>query len=115
MAVAASILPKDARRTALLVMQPSGAPSLCPFFGKCDGVLFIDPDTGSRDFRANTQRTTEAVCDLILRSGVDRLVLGFIGGPAAQKLRAAGVDVRLGSCACAVEDLVARFHDLPAV
>lgn len=104
---------EQSRRTALLVMHASGEAALCPFFGKCDGLLVIDPDGGAREFHANTQRTAEAMCDLILDTGVHRLVLGFVTGPAAQKLRAAGVDVRLGSCARSVEDLAAGFGDLP--
>lgn len=87
---------------------------LCPFFGKCDGVLVIDPGSGLREFHARGERTAEAMCDLILKSGVHRLVLGFVGGPSAQKLHAAGIDIRLGSCARAVEDLAIGFDDLPA-
>ncbi|WP_447954054.1 NifB/NifX family molybdenum-iron cluster-binding protein [Sphingopyxis chilensis] len=101
-------------RTALLVMHSNEGTVLCPFFSKCDGLLIIDPESGSREFRAKEQDTAEAMCDLILKAGVHRLVLGFIGGPAARKLRAAGIDIRLGSGAVAVEDLVIGFNDLPA-
>jgi predicted Fe-Mo cluster-binding NifX family protein len=110
----ASDLRERSRQTALLVMHSDGEVALCPFFGKCDGLLVIDPDSGSREFHANSQRTVEAVCDLVLKTGAHRLVLGFIGGSAAQKLRAAGVDIRLGSCACPVETLATDFDDLPA-
>lgn len=102
------------RRTALVVMDSTEETTLCPFFGKCDGLLVIDPDAESHEFHANPQHTAEAMCDLILKTGVRRLVLGFIGGPGAQKLRAAGVDIRLGSCACTVEDLALCFDDLPS-
>jgi hypothetical protein len=88
---------------------------LCPFFGKCDGLLVIDPDTGTHEFHANVNRTAETMCDLILETGLRRLILGFIPGAAAQKLRGAGVEIRLGPCACPVEDLVGRFEDLPAL
>jgi len=95
-------------------MHSNGEAALCPFFCKCDGLLVIDPDSGSREFHANPPGTAEGMCDLILKTGAHRLVLGFIGGPAAQKLRAAGIDIRLGSCAGAVEELALGFDDLPA-
>lgn len=114
MALSVSALPEQSRRTALLVVHSHGEAVLCPFFAKCDGLLVIDPDSGSCEFHANTRRTTEAMCDLILETETHRLILGFIGGPAAQKLRAAGIDVRLGSCACAIEDLALGFDHLPA-
>jgi hypothetical protein len=110
---AAQPLPDQTRRVALLVMRAGADTALCPFFGKCDGLLIIDPGTGAREFQPNTERTAEAMCDLILMSGMKRLILGFIAGPAARKLHAAGVDIRLGSCACGVDDLAARFDDLP--
>ena len=105
----------QSRRTALLVMRSNGDTALCPFFGKCDGLLIVDPDSGLREFHANTEHSAETICDLILKAGVHRLVLGFIAGPAARKLRTAGVDMRLGSCACAVEDLALHFDVLPAL
>lgn len=113
MARPASTLPNQSRRTALLVMHANGEMALCPFFGKCDGLLIIDPDNQPDEFHPNERRTPEAMCKLILKTGVHRLVLGFVNGPAAQKLHAAGIDIRLGSCASAVKDLVANFDDLP--
>lgn len=94
-------------------MQSGGESVLCPFFGKCDGVLILDPDSGSREFHPNSDHSTETVCDVILKTGVRRVVLGFIAGPAARKLRAGGVDMRLGSCACNVEELAMCFDSLP--
>lgn len=102
-------------RTALLIMSVNGETLLCPFFGKCDGLMVIDPASGRREVHVNTGRTPEAMYDLILKVGVHRLVLGFIAGPAARKLQTAGVDIRLGSCMCAVEDLAVRFEDLPSL
>lgn len=107
-------LPRLSRATGLAVMLVDGEMVLCPFFAKCDGLLVIDPDNGRREFLAKTRRTAEAMCNLILKTGADRLILGFIPGPAAQKLRAAGIDIRLGSCTCAVEELAACFNQLPA-
>ncbi len=105
--------PEQSRRTALLVMRSKGATALSPFFGKCDGVLVIDAVRKSQEFHANQPRTADTVCALILKTGAARLVCGFIAGPEKQRLRAAGVDVRLGSSASAVEDLAAHFGDLP--
>jgi predicted Fe-Mo cluster-binding NifX family protein len=113
MAFPASTLPEESRRTALLVMHSDREMALCPFFGKCDGVLVIDPHEKSQEFHANEQHTAMAICDLILKTDAGRLVCGFVGEPEKQRLRAAGIDVRLGSCACAVEDLAAAFDDLP--
>ena len=113
MAFPASALPKESHRIALLVMRSDGALSLCPFFGKCDGVLVIDSRAKSRTFHANEHRAVSAICELILEAGVDRLICGFVSEPEQRKLRLAGIDVRLGSCAWAVEDLAAGFDDLP--
>jgi len=98
-------------KTAFLVMRSNGDSVLCPFFGKCDGVLVVDPDSGSREFHANTDHSAETMGNVILKTGVHRLVLGFIAGP--RKLQAGGVDMRLGSCACPVEELVKCFDALP--
>jgi hypothetical protein len=113
MTLAESSIPSQPRRTALIVMNADGETALCPFFGKCDGLLIIDADTGVREFHPNTEHTVDTMCDVILKAGVLQLVLGFIPGPAAKKLRAAGVDIRLGSCTCAVEELAACFDTLP--
>jgi len=29
------------------------------------------------------------------------------------RLRESGIDVRLGSCSCSIDELFVRFHDLP--
>lgn len=113
MALSALASHEPSHRTALLVMRANHETVLCPFFSKCDGLLIIDPDSGSREFHTKRQHSVEAMCDLILKTGTHRLVLGFVGGPAALKLRAAGIDIRLGSCACPVEDLALGFDDLP--
>jgi hypothetical protein len=115
MAFHASALPKESHRIALLVMRSNGALSLCPFFGKCDGVLVIDPQAKSRTFHANEHGTTRSICDLILRVGANRLICGFVSEPEQRKLQAAGIDLRLGSCAWTIEDLAASFDDLPTV
>ena len=65
MTLPALALREQSRPTALLVMRANGEVALCPFFGKCDGLLVIGPNGESRKFHANTQRTAEAMCDLI--------------------------------------------------
>lgn len=101
------------RRTGFLVMYHGKEAVLCPFFGKCDGLLVIDPIDGRRKFYKGTEHNAETMCDLILNSGVQRLVLGFVPGPEATKLRAAGIDVRLGNCCCTIDNLTAVFDTLP--
>lgn len=101
-------------RTAVAVMRLDRGLALCPFFGKCEGVLVIDHGTGAREFHASEGRSPEAMCDAILKSGASRLILGFVAQPEARKLRAAGIDIRIGSCACTLEELVESFDDLSA-
>lgn len=113
MTILASSLPRRVPSIAILVMGADGAAMLCPFFAKCDGILLIDPADGSRAFLPNDQRTGEGLCDAILNSGVNQLVCGFIGEPERRKLRAAGIDVRLGSCAWPLDKLATCFHELP--
>ena len=101
-------------RTALLVMRIGEEVTLCPFFGKCDGVVVIDPDVGRREYRWQDRETADAMCDLIIGTGARRLILGFVGEAAADRLRRLGIDVRVGPCACALDDLVASFDHLPS-
>jgi hypothetical protein len=99
--------------TAVLVSMVSSEPMLCPFFGKCDGVLLINTNDGPAKLYKGTESTAESLCDLILELRPRRLVCGFIREPEKARLRAAGIDVRLGSCTCAIEELVSCFCDLP--
>ena len=78
MSVPALALPRSAGRVAVLVMVANGAPTLCRFFGKCDGLLVIDQANNIREFYPNEDRMAESLCDLILKSGADRLICGFI-------------------------------------
>ncbi len=109
----ARVFPEQALRIALLGIGSHEAASPCPFFGKCDGFLLLDPAGHSAEFHPNKPRTADALCDLIVRSGANAVICGFIGEADKRKLLAAGIDVRLGSCACSVDDLVASFCDLP--
>lgn len=106
-------IPHPASRIAVTVMDFGSGPTPCPFFGKCDGILVLDSDTGAREFHENPPRTPKTLCDVILASGADGLVCGFIAEPEIIRLRAAGIDVRLGSGKCSVEELAACFCDLP--
>ena len=101
-------------RIAITVARSGFRSTLCPFFGKCDGVLVFDSDTGAAEFHVNPARTAAAICDLIIAARPTRLICGFIGETEKRKLRTAGIDVRLGSCVRAVEELVASFHELAA-
>ncbi len=100
-------------RIAVTVMNAGTGLAQCPFFAKCDGILVFDAATGQRAFHPNPPRTTESLCALILKSRVGGLICGFIGEPEIRSLRAAGIDVRVGSGRCSVEELVACFSDLP--
>lgn len=99
-------------RTAVLVMNTGHGLTLCPVFAKCDGVLLIEPD-GSRRYFPNTEGTARSLSELVLNARSDRLLCGFIGTAEKEVLRAAGIDIRVGSCACSVEELVTSFSTLP--
>jgi predicted Fe-Mo cluster-binding NifX family protein len=86
--------------------------TLCPVFAKCDGVLLIEPD-GSRGYYPNTEGTARSLSELVLNTRSERLLCGFIATGEKKVLRAAGIDIRVGSCACAVDELVASFSTLP--
>jgi len=108
------IRPRTASWTAVTVMGYGSTPMLCPFFGKCDGLLLIDADSGRKKFLRSDRRTAQCLCQLIVEAKPNRLICGFIGAPERQMLQAAGIDIRLGSLTCSVEQLVACFCDLPA-
>ncbi|MEQ1945316.1 hypothetical protein ABMA32_23120 [Mesorhizobium sp. VNQ89] len=112
-----TIDPTPAERTrwvALLVSRSRQRTLLCPFFAKCDGLLLIDPLSPVREFRPNRERTSEAICELILGSGATKLVCGFIGTAERERLAASGIDIRVGSCARSVASLVREFNALPS-
>lgn len=98
---------------ALLVARDQRRYALSPFFAKSDGLLVVDPVERRRRYRANAARTSESACDLILASGATRLICGYVAVPDRDRLRAAGIDVRLGSCARTVNELVTSFETLP--
>jgi hypothetical protein len=99
--------------TAILVINSRSGPMLCPFFAKCDGVLMVDPTRKTEEFHRHDQSDEKSLCDLILALKPGALVCGFIGEAEKERLRAAGIDVRLGSCSCPVGELFAGFHSLP--
>jgi predicted Fe-Mo cluster-binding NifX family protein len=113
MSAPASALPRSAGRVAVLVMVANGAPALCPFFGKCDGLLVIDQANNIREFYPNEDRTAGSLCDLIVKSGAEQLVCGFIPEPAKRQLRATGIDMRLGACTHSVDELAQCASELP--
>jgi predicted Fe-Mo cluster-binding NifX family protein len=102
-----------AMRTVITVMNSQAGPTLRPFFGKCDGVLIVDGTANAIVFHPNPDRTAESLCELLLKIKPERLICGFVGAPELKKLRAAGTDVRLGSCIRTIVELIGSFHDLP--
>ena len=88
-------------------------PLLSPFFRKCDGVLLINFANGSIEYHPRDESGAKLLCDLILELKPGRLICGFIDELEKEKLRAAGTDVRIGSCSCSVGELVTSFSALP--
>lgn len=88
------------------------SPSLAAFFAHCDGVL-ISNGSGLEELVENPARSGDAVCAIILGRDVTRLICGFIPQASKDLLLTAGVDVRLGSCARSVSDLIQDFLNLP--
>lgn len=109
----ALVSPTAAVRTAVLVINPGSESLLCPFFDKCDGVLLIDAADGSKEFHPRDRSGVKSMCECILELSPSRIICGFIVEPEMQKLRAAGIDVRLGSCNCSIDELVSSFSTLP--
>ena len=99
--------------TAMLVINSRSGPVLCPFFAKCNGVLLINPTDGSAEFHRHDRLDAKSLCDLILALSPRALVCGFIGETEKQRLHIAGIDIRLGSCSCSIDELVAGLHNLP--
>lgn len=102
-----------AGRTAVLVTNSGSTFLLCPFFSKCDGVLLMNAADGSKEFHPWGRSGAKSMCDLILELKAGQVICGFIAEPEMQKLRAVGIDVRLGSCSCPIDELVASFSGLP--
>lgn len=97
----------------MLVMNLGATSLLCPFFAKCDGVLLLDAARGSTEFHPRDRSGTKSMCDLLLELKPGQVICGFIGEYENQRLRAAGIDVRLGSCNCPVDELITSFSTLP--
>jgi hypothetical protein len=111
--VASSNVRAATRTTAMLVINSRSGPALCPFFSKCDGVLLLDQAGKRVEFHQRDRLGTQSLCDLILALSPDALVCGFIAEAERQRLDRAGIDVRLGSCSCSIDELFADFHSLP--
>jgi hypothetical protein len=75
--------------------------------------LLIDLTDRSTRFHRHDRSDAKSLCDLILALNPRDLVCGFIGKTEKQRLHSAGIDVRLGSCSCSIDELIAGFHNLP--
>jgi hypothetical protein len=111
--MATSIGALPVRSIAILVISGQSEPALCPFFRKCDGVLLVDRSGRQTQLHKPDVSADESMCDLILRLKPDGVICGFVGEAEKEKLGAAGIDVRLGSCSCPVDELFADFDNLP--
>lgn len=110
-----ALLPQDrTRRIGVLVARNQRRTMLSPFFAKCDGLLVVDCDARTREYRTNAERTGESICNAILASGITRLICGFVAEPDCIRLSASGIDIRIGSCARPVTALIRMFETLPA-
>ena len=109
----APISAQPVRSIAILVINARSEPVLCPFFRKCDGVLLVDRSGRQTQLHKPDISGDESVCDLVLRLKPDGLICGFVGDAEKERLNAAGIDVRLGSCSCPIDELYAEFDNLP--
>ncbi len=100
--------------TGITVMKDGSNYVLCPFFGKCDGVLVMESARTAVAFIPNTNHNPELLSNLIIESKIKRLICGFVPrAECQQRLHEAGIDVRFGSGAYAVNELVVAFANLP--
>ena len=113
MAQAFSVHAAVVPRTGILVLNSGPQPVLCPFFGRCDGLLVVERTDRTGKFYAVDHPNRQFLCDLILELQPQRLICGFIPPADKAALRNAGIDVRLGSCTASVDELVSCFCDLP--
>jgi hypothetical protein len=67
---------------------------------------------GRHSSTSPTSRVMNPVCDLVLRLKPDGLICGFVGDAEKERLNAAGIDVRLGSCSRPIDELYAEFDNL---
>jgi hypothetical protein len=104
---------RPVRSIAILVISARSEPMLCPFFRRCDGILLVGRSGHQTLLHKPDVSGDESVCDLILRLKPDGLICGFVGDAEKEKLNAAGIDVRLGSCSRPIDELYAEFDSLP--
>lgn len=102
-----------AGRIALLVMNAHSVPVLSPFFNKCEGVLLVDTIGRSTEFHPRDRTGVRSVRDLLVQLKPKYLICGYVGEEEKRALQACGIDVRLGSCNCTVDELATRVHTLP--
>jgi len=103
----------SAGRIVVLVMNAGSVPVLSPFFAKCEGVLLLDPAEPSPEFYPRDRTGVKSICDIITELKPEYVICGYVGEAEKRRLRASGIDVRLGSCSCSVEELATRVRKLP--
>ena len=99
--------------TALTVRSNTPGTPVSPFFAKAAGILLVGASADDRVYVANEGGTSDWMCEELLRRKVRRVVCGFIDADAANRLVAAGLDVRLAPCSVPAESLIGRFRSLP--
>lgn len=73
----------------------------------------MDATGRSTEFHPRDSTGVTTVCDLLLQLKPEYLICGYVGESEKLSLRASGIDIRLGSCNCAVDELAARVQALP--
>ncbi|MEW5704186.1 MAG: hypothetical protein AB1781_06315 [Pseudomonadota bacterium] len=116
MIASTAALPSSApSRIAITVVNSYATLTLCPFFGKCGGILLIDLLAGTKEFYRSPSRSSESMLQLILGLKPEGLICGFITDTERRHLQEAGIDVRIGSCSRPADKLADSFHTLPGV
>lgn len=102
-----------ASRIAVLVMNVGSVPVLSPFFDKCEGVLLLDAVDRSTEFHLRDPTDEKSTCDILVELKPDYVICGYVGEAEKRRLKACGIDVRLGSCTCPVDELAKGVRTLP--
>ncbi len=100
-------------KVALVVHHARPDAPLSPFFGKAQGLVFIDPAFPERTYLPNVGWSADWVCATLLASGVRRLICSYVDDRSMRRLGRAGIDVRLAPCSQPAVSMVVQFQRLP--